>query len=195
MIIQIPVKSSRGFGAITTGDIEREIKSRGIYVEEVPYPERRVIEPWLPEPLPDVLRLPETPMMEPWLPITLPEVEPLPETPVIEPWLQPFPDVLPFPETPVVVLPGEEGISPIVEPWLPQFPYLTEPELIEEYTPPFIEEDLFPLTPTEIPEPKAPSKAPLAVAVAVLAWAALTDGKKAKKAKKVSNSGKPNEGG
>lgn len=194
----MPGALSNWTARIATGDVEREIKRRGIYIEAVVIPP--VTGPITFErdlPLPEVVpwRV-ETPVIEPWLPLTMPE------TPVIEPWLpMTLPDVLTVPETRVVVLPGEEGISPIIEPWLPVFPYLDEQEITELYTPPYPEEELLTLLPAEVPEPEAPSKAPMIIAVAVLALVALTDfkkGKKGKKAKKINNSARvlrPNEGG
>lgn len=138
------------------------------------------ITPWVPRPdegLPEITGARRIPpirtIVAPLIPFTLPGVEPFPD--VMTP-----PDILRYPETPVVVLPGEPGVSPVIVPWLPRLPYLTEPEIFKTYTPPYAEEDLLPLTPTEVPEAKAPSKAPLIAAAAILVWASLTSGKKRK---------------
>ena len=139
---------------------------------------RRVTKPWLQITLPEVVPpdvLPLRTIVEPFIPFPLPDVEPFP--------FMTLPDVLPYPETPVVVLPdviGEPVASPVIVPWLPRLPYPTEPELWETFTPPYVEEDLLPLTPTEVPEAKAPSKAPLIVAGAIFVWASLTGRKKRK---------------
>lgn len=83
MLFQIPVES--GLGAITSRDIEREIERRGIYIEEVRYPEREIPVPLPPEPYyPEVLPRPKTPV------VVIPEI---PRVEPVEPWLPQYPSL------------------------------------------------------------------------------------------------------
>lgn len=106
-----------GLGKITSSEIEREIQRRGIYIEEVRYPE-----PVIPLPLPtvpiyreipEVLPRPETqvvvipvvipddglPAREPWLPI----YPSLPEKELDEVYTPPYTEELLLPLTPVII--------------------------------------------------------------------------------------------
>lgn len=112
MLIEMPVDRSR-LGRITSSQIQREIERRGIYIEEVRYPE-----PVTPLPLPtvpihreipEVLPRPETrvvvirddilPRREPWLPtypfVTAPELK--------EFYTPPYTEELFMPLTPVII--------------------------------------------------------------------------------------------
>jgi len=86
-----------GLGKITSSEIEREIRRRGIYIEELRYPE-----PVIPSVVVIPVVIPERePWLkrEPWLPIypslTEPELDDLYKPPYTEELLLPYPSLTP----------------------------------------------------------------------------------------------------
>ena len=102
MLFQMPVETSR-LGRITTGDIEAEIRRRGIYVEGAPYTVQ----------VPEVLPRPETRV------VIIPGDGDL--VTITEPWLPRYP-VLPEPELTELYSPpyAEEDILPLTRVYIPE---------------------------------------------------------------------------
>lgn len=121
MLFQMPLeRPGSALGIITSGDIEREIRRRGIYIEEVRYPE-------------PVTRLPLPPPPPPPIYVEIPEVLPRPESPVVvipeiprvepvEPWLPQYPSLTEPEEIEEVYTPPytEELLMPLTPVRIPE---------------------------------------------------------------------------
>jgi len=142
------------FGAITTPDIQNELRRRGIYTEVV-----------TPAPIPTPVPTP-TPTPTPFMPILTPEITPLEVT---------IPEA---PATPVEVIPGPPPVyyEPVMPYVAPALPAVTPPA---EVTP--REMWLPSAPPTRAPEERRISKSAVIAGVGILAAIVIFTHKGAKK--------------